>query len=165
MSQPLHIACRSIRARWLILMTLLLTLSGCASLQPGFEKPTVTVNRFQLAPDSGLLPRFEISLQVVNPNRTPLALAGVAYTVTLEGHRILTGVSNQLPVIEGYGQAEIQLLATTSLLDSLRLFSDLTQRHRDRLHYELSLKLDPGGLQPPLRVTDSGQISLSPAGR
>ena len=57
------------------------------------------------------MPRFEIGLHIINPNRQPLTLTGVAYTISIEGYRIMTGVSNTLPVIEAYGEGEVRLEA------------------------------------------------------
>jgi hypothetical protein len=37
--------------------------------------------------------------QISNPNRTKLRLQDIVYNIDLEGQRILSGVSNQLPAI------------------------------------------------------------------
>ena len=71
---------------------------GCASLQSGYETPVVTITSFDAIPTNGI-PQFKIGLHIVNPNRTPLDLKGVSYTIALEGHKIMTGVSNKLPHI------------------------------------------------------------------
>ncbi len=142
-------------------VAVLLTIGACATLRPDFEKPTVTVRSIRLLPDQGIAPRFEIGLHIVNPNRTPLNLRGIAYTLRLEGYTILSGAANDLPVIEGYGQDDVTLIAAASLLSSIRFFGDLIDRHREIIAYDLDIKLDIGGFAPRLHFTESGSFDLS----
>ena len=85
-----------------------LMLSACASWWHSYEAPQINVTSFALAPDSsGVAPRFLIGLQVINPNRSALPLAGMSYSVEVEGNRILSGAKPDLPRIEGYSSADI----------------------------------------------------------
>lgn len=143
-----------------LLLTLLLFLAGCGALRPGYETPTVTVSSFRSVPSEGAMPAFEIGLRVTNPNREPLELVGVAYTVSLEGRDIIKGVANELPVIEGYGQGDFTLTASANLLAGARLVTDLLKTEKDSFRYELEAKLDVGGLRPTIRVRDAGEIGL-----
>ena len=140
-----------------LLLTLLCT--GCAGLQPGYETPSVTVKSFRALPAAGTVPNFEIGLEVVNPNEEALELAGIAYTISLEGHEIIKGVGNELPVIEGYGTGTVTVTASASLFQGIRLFTDLVQSPKDSFEYSFEAKLDPGGFRPAVRVKDSGTIS------
>ena len=88
------------------------SLPGCASLQPNFETPGVTVTSFRILPSSGLAPEFEIGLRVTNPNAQALNLRGVAYTASLDGRELIEGVANDLPTIEAYGTGDVTLTAT-----------------------------------------------------
>lgn len=152
----------SSRTAALTLIAVLMTLTiGCAGLQPGYETPSVTISSFKALPGEGVAPRFEIGLHIVNPNRTELALKGVAYTVSLEGHKVLTGVANDLPVIEAYGEGNVLLMGTVSLFDSIAFFTDLARKgNPEELSYSLDAKLDPGTLSPVIRVNKEGKISL-----
>jgi LEA14-like dessication related protein len=140
-------------------LLMLLSLAGCASMQPGYETPTVTVKSFRALPATGTLPNFEIGLEVLNPNEEELKLAGISYTISLEGHEIIKGVGNDLPVIEGYGTGTVTLTASASLFAGIRLFTDLMQTPKDTFEYGFEAKLDPGGFRPAVRVKDSGTIS------
>ena len=135
-------------------------LQACGALRPGFETPTVTVNSFRALPSTGALPDFEIGLRVINPNRYALDLAGVSYTVSLNGHEVIQGVSSEMPVIDGYGQGDVVLRATPNLLAGVRLIAELASAATDSLDYELEAKLDLGGLYPSIRISDSGTVSL-----
>lgn len=142
------------------LIALAALLQACGSLRPGFETPTVTISSFRTVPSQGNLPTFEIGLRVINPNPDSLSLRGISYTVSLNERELIKGVSNELPVIDGYGEGEVVLTATPNLMQGIRFVTDLMNRPGDSVRYQLEAKLDVGSLWPPLRVTDRGTISL-----
>lgn len=147
-----------------LLLALLVGLTGCATLQPGYEQPTVTVNYFRALPSEGVAPRFEIGLRILNPNRTPLKLHGIAYNVRLEGHRLLAGVANELPEVAPYGTADVALVAGVDLLGGLGLVGDLLRSaQRESVAYRLEAKLDVGPLQPAIRIDHEGRLQLGPS--
>ncbi len=140
----------------------LLIASGCATLQPGYEKPVVSITSFKAIPTDNLIPQFEIGLRIVNPNRSPLELKGISYTIALEGHKIMTGVSNQLPRIEAYGEDNVVLKASIDLFSSIRFITDLMgNKKKDKISYSLKAKLDAGTLHPLIRITKKGEVSLT----
>ena len=144
----------------LLLVASAMLVQACAGLGPGYETPTVTVSSFKTIPSEGAMPAFAIGLRVINPNREPLKLVGVAYTVSLEGHEVIKGVGSDLPVIDAYGEGEFELTAAANLFAGIRLITDLMSRQRDSFNYELEAKLDIGAFRPAIRVRDSGQIDL-----
>ncbi len=145
------------------IIAILLALGGCASLSPNYEEPTVSVQSFKpiASEGGGGLPQFEIVLHVVNPNLDPLELAGVSYTISLDGNDVIKGVGNDLPVIEGYGDGTFTLTAGFDLMAGIRLFRSLTANEGEGLDYEFEAKLDPGAFRPKIRISDSGSFSLS----
>lgn len=152
---------RSVQLSFILLIALFL--QACATIKPpGFEDPAVTVTSVKILPTNELAPTFEIKLNVVNPNTIPLSLKGVSYSVSLEGHKILTGVSNQIPIIPAYGEGDITLRAKANVLNSLRLMTTLlsSSQPQNKLEYELKAKLDLGTLSPNIYVTDTGEIKL-----
>ncbi|WP_207063431.1 LEA type 2 family protein [Motiliproteus sp. SC1-56] len=150
------------RRRFWILWACLLVLHGCAGITPMMDPPQVSVIGLRALPGEGLAPRFEIALRISNPNSQALELEGLAYSITLAERKLLSGVSNELPRIEGYTTAEVKLEASVDLLQGVRLLSDLMAEPRDRFDYLLELRLDPGALSPDIRVTDRGSLSLRP---
>ena len=145
------------------IITATVLLAGCAGLRPDYETPTVTVKSVRAMPSEGVLPEFEIDLHVVNPNREALKLVGVSYTVSLEGHELIKGVGNDLPVIEGYGEGDITLNASADLFAGVGLVRELMSSQKDTLSYSFEAILDPGALRPSIRVKDSGEVSLAGA--
>ena len=141
-----------------------LLLGGCAGLAPGSEPPAVSVTSFALAPQStGTAPRFNIGIRVVNPNRNPLRLRGMTYSVAIEGNRILNGARPDLPTVAGYDSADFVIEASPDLLGGVRLLADLFSRQRSSLVYSFNARIDVGTLLP-LTVEESGQFGL-PAAR
>lgn len=145
-----------------VVLLMLVMLSGCVGMRPGFETPTVTVKSVRALPSEAALPDFEIVLHVLNPNNESLKLAGVSYTVSLAGHDVVKGVGNELPVIEGYGEGDLTLTASANLFAGIGLIRDLMHTTGDTIEYKFEAKLDPGPLSPSIRVQDTGQISLNP---
>ncbi|MGI9219547.1 MAG: LEA type 2 family protein [Woeseiaceae bacterium] len=143
-------------------VVVLTLLSACVGIRPGFETPTVTVKSLRALPSESALPDFEIVLNVLNPNNESLKLSGVSYTVSLAGHDVVKGVGNDLPVIEGYGEADLTLTASANLFAGIGLIRDLMSSPNDNIPYEFEAKLDPGPLSPSIRIKDKGEISLNP---
>lgn len=154
------------KAAWVLgCSAMILFISGCAQMQFNYETPTVSLRSFRILPSDGMGPRFEIGLHVVNPNRSSLNLEGISYTVIIEGHRILTGVANDLPVIDGYGEGDVLLNATADLFNSISLVTSMLKDRRESIAYELDAKLDVGGLRPNIHVEKRGQLLLPRAGQ
>lgn len=147
--------------RYLIILAAVSMVTGCATLHPDFETPTVAVSAIRALPSESIAPRFEIDLHIINPNRTALTLQGIAYSLKLDGHKLLTGVGNDLPTIDGYGEGDVTLIASTDLLSSIRFVADLMNAQSGAINYELEAKLDVGGFRPTIHVSEKGEINLS----
>lgn len=155
------------RLRSLTTLTVLLMasalLTGCANMGSGYEIPTVSVQSFRpIASDNGGgLPAFEIRLHVTNPNLEPLKLAGISYTISLDGQDLIKGVGNELPVIQGYGEGTFKVTAGFNVMAGIQLFRSLMEKDSDSFDYSFKAKLDPGAYKRKIRIADSGSISLS----
>lgn len=150
-------------ALFALIVVLAAGLSGCTGMGAGYEKPTVSVQSFRSLESGagGGMPRFEIVLHVINPNLEPLELAGIAYTISLDGHDVIKGVGNDLPVIEGYGEGTFTVTAGFDLVAGIRLFRSLMDKPGNSFDYSFEAKLDPGQFRRKIRIADSGSISLS----
>ena len=136
-------------------------LSGCAGMTNSqFEQPVVSLSSFRMLPQEMVSPKFEIGLHIINPNRESLSFEGIYYTVNIEGYDVLAGVSNNLPTVDPYGEADVLLEANVDLLKSIRLISSLMQQPRDRFKYSFNAKLDPGGLNPKITIQEDGEFNL-----
>ncbi len=135
-------------------------LGGCASLTTPMDPPNVSMDSFSSLPADGGGPRFLIKLRVQNPNEQKLDIAGVSYSIALMGKEVVTGVSKDIPVIDGYSEGIVSLEASLKLLQLLRLLGSLGQAEADELTYRFTAKIDFKGLIPTQRVEEEGLISL-----
>ena len=145
---------------WLIACCLLFV--SCASLDPDYDEPVVEITGLiPASSDNGLA--FQIKLRVINPNAKELAFNGIFYQLKFEGHNLLSGTAEDLPIIPGYGEADIILSAQPSLLGGLRLLTELASRsHQGALEYELDIKLDVRNHLTAYRIRRQG--TLDPGG-
>ena len=102
-------------------------LAGCATLNPDFDPPKVSVDSVRSLASQDVGPRFEIKLRVSNPNTQTLNIAGISYTIELLGKELVSGVTNDVPVIEGYSEEVVTLEAGINMFQVLRLLADLGQ--------------------------------------
>ena len=145
----------------ILIVLLALSLASCATLDPNYEQPTVTLSSFKALPAEGVVPAFEIGLRIINPNSQALDLEGIVYTVSLDGYELIKGVGKDFPVIDGYSEGEVKLTASANLLTGIRFIADVMKTPGDDLEYEFKAKLDLGGLYPSIRVTEKGNIQLN----
>ncbi|BBM03365.1 LEA type 2 family protein [Microbulbifer sp. GL-2] len=146
-----------------LLLLVAVVFSGCAALSPNFQKPEVEVVAVEPLPAStGNNLKFRIHLRVFNPNNSELGLSGLYYTLRLGGHKILTGTSNNLMPIAPYGQDDIAVDATASLVGSIFAAVDLINLNQSSIPYELEAKIGLSkSLLPSIKVNRSGVINLN----
>lgn len=143
---------------------ILTLLAACAGLGAEREPPRVNLQSFRMVPiESMAVPGFEVGLLVINPNAEPLRLQGMAYTIRLDGQRLIDGVRRDLPLIEGYSQAVVTLQSSVNMLGGIRLLSRLMQAPQSAWEYEFEAKLDPEGFRWPIRIRETGQVTLPTA--
>ena len=142
-------------------LALMVILSACATLDPDYEEPTVTLSSFKAIPSEGMIPSFEIGLRIINPNSQALNLDGIVYTVSLQGYELVKGVGKDFPVIEGYSTGDVKLTASANLLAGIRFVGDMMQSEGGPVEYEFKAKLDLGGFHPSIRVRETGEINLN----
>jgi hypothetical protein len=145
----------------LLLCCAFLLLQACASLDPDYEQPTVTLSSFRAMPSEGGMPTFEIGLHVLNPNSSAFHLEGIVYTVSIQGHDVVKGVGKDFPVLEGYSEQTVKLTATANLLAGIRLVMDLMNSPDKDLQYEFEAKLDTGGFGRSIRVRENGSFRMN----
>lgn len=150
--------------RFSLVAALTVLLGGCVGMGPGYDTPSVTLSSFKSLPSDSGLPAFEIGLRVINPNPEPLELRGVAYTISLDGHELIKGVGNELPIVDGYGEGEFKLTAAANLFGGIRLITDLMRNQRETFTYEFEAKLDIGAFRPAIRISESDEIALGSLG-
>ena len=137
-----------------------LLIQACASIDPDYEEPTVSLSSFRALPSEGGMPTFEIGLHILNPNSTSFSLEGVVYTVSIQGHDVVKGVGKDFPVLEGYSEQTIKLTAAANLFAGIRLVMELMNSPNESLEYEFEAKLDTGGFGRSIRVKEKGSFQM-----
>lgn len=138
-----------------------LMLLGCAATG-NFKDPQVSIKRIELAQGeqaSNIVPKFLITLDVVNPNESDLKLAGLTYQLTINGERVVTGADNKLPIIKAYGQSEVVLTAKPDIFSGMSLLKAIMTNRYRTLNYRVDITLDPGKLYPNINIEKAGTIS------
>jgi len=136
-------------------------LAGCASLAPELDPPKISVLSFKSLPSDGGAPQFEIKLRVLNPNKQTLDIAGISYSVAFIDKELITGVTNDVSPIAGYGEGVVTLNAELQLLELVRLVTSLGSTGSKPLAYRFSAKIDFNGFIPTQRIEETGEIKLN----
>ena len=155
----LDMTCAYERLRCLLYGVLLL-LAACVSLPSDFKEPSVSLVSITPQITNIFSPEFDVVLHVTNPNRKALDIAGLSYTIHLQGNKLIEGVANELPVVAAYGEADISLHARADLMGGISLLGDLLNQPSNQVEFELNAEIDLGTLYPMVRVQRSGVISL-----
>ena len=134
-------------------------LSSCAIVTPQLEQPTVKLNSLALAEGNGFSQTFNVGLLLTNPNGVDLNVTGMSYSVSLNGEKIITGVSSDIPGLKAYADTPVMLSATADIFSAARLVKSLASV-QDNINYELTAKLELGGWRLPIIIKRSGVVEL-----
>jgi len=130
-----------------------------------FDPPVVSMESFRLIPGESSVPRFEIKLRVTNPNTQSLDIAGISYSIEVLDKKLLSGVTNSVPVIEGYSETQVLLEADLQWLQLVGLVAGMAQEDLKSLDYRFSAKIDFNGFWPTQRIQESGTFDLTQGSR
>jgi LEA14-like dessication related protein len=125
---------------------LLMTAGGCASVS-SLETPELQLTSFRVLEheQDSLEQRFAVGLRVINPNNRDIEIEGLDFSLDLNGRRLARGVSDRGFLLPRLGDAETEVVVTTSLLDVLRQAVQLGSQD-EALEYRLRGRLHLGGL-------------------
>ena len=135
----------------------LTALGGCAGLQLGMQKPEVTVANIRLLDGNLLEQRFLLTLRVMNPNTSEIAIEGLTFKVDLNGQPFAKGVGNQPVVVPRLGEAMVEVTATTGLGGLLRQLKAF--KGREKVDYRISGRLVTGNFGG-IDFDQTGEVEL-----
>lgn len=143
------------------LAVLLLVLSGCATLNPDFEQPTVELVSFKALPASGFEQNFEIGLKLTNPNNFELPFNGISCELSVAGETLARGVTADIPTAVAYGESRFVVPVSTSLIGGFKVIKALMDNKGQGISYQLKAKLDIDiPFTPKLTIVQDGLIPL-----
>lgn len=145
--------------RWSIYLIVIL-LSGCATLSQDFDKPKVDLVGLEPGLTDGMEQNFQVNLRITNPNSEPFTLKGVYFEISVEGHELVTGVSNHSVEVPAFGESQLSLSSSASLMGTLGLMKTLmTNPPSDGLGYSLYTKLSIAGQPLAIKLREEGKLS------
>ena len=154
------------------ILSMPILLTGCATLGPGVEKPTVSVSDLRLQEVKALEAIFMLELRIVNPNDFPLDIRGLNCDLKLDGNHFATGISDARQEVPAFGTATIPVTLYASMFDMVNSVIQVLQgvdQHNGPvkpLHYELAGKVRLGGKTAgTLPFQSRGELDLGGRGR
>lgn len=140
---------------------LVVSLTSCALMNPNIEPPKVTLESLQMLPPTGMTQRFNIGLRMANPNDRPLKIDGIAYTLALNGYKLVDGVGNDIPEVAPFSEVSFNVQASTNVFEAVRFVNNfLGAQGAEQLDYRLKADLAVSGLPRRLSVEESGKVPL-----
>lgn len=137
----------------------LLLMSGCANLID-FEEPNVELVGIEALPSEGMEPRFQVTLRIVNPNKSAMTIDGVYYQLSLRDKDFMTGATSTSTTVPGYGENTLKLQASIGVMKMLSLMGDFIRNpDNPKLDYQFKAKINVRELMVPLHITKQGDIS------
>jgi LEA14-like dessication related protein len=134
-----------------VLLSIPLLLSGCATMGPSVEKPTVSVTDLRIQEVKALEAIFMLELRVMNPNDFPLDIQGINCDLKLDDKRFATGISDVRQEVPAFGTATVPVTVYASMFDMvgsvIQMLQDVDQQRGPGkpLYYELAGKVRIGG--------------------
>jgi len=139
--------------------SILASVAACSPLPDKVTPPTVAL--VSLRPvELGLFEqRFQLGLRVENPNAVDIPIAGLRYTLHLNGVELAHGTTQETLVLPAHGEKRFTVPLNASLAQLWQQFKALQQGH---LAYRLVGDLSIQNHSKTLPFDYSGQIDFKP---
>jgi LEA14-like dessication related protein len=104
------------RFRTIVLSTVALLATGCASTGAIVERPGVTLSNVAVTEVDLGGQTFVLDFDVVNPNPFPLPIRSIAYGVELEGLRLASGETQSAFTVPAGGESHFEITVDVDLM-------------------------------------------------
>lgn len=128
------------------IVVLALWLTACAGVFGLAHKPEVSVAGLNLLQFGVFEQRFALRLRVQNPNDVELPIRGLSFDIQLNGQPFVRGVSDKTLTVPRYGEAVLDVAATSTLGNAVRQLRELQKAGQERIDYRLIGHLQLQGL-------------------
>lgn len=128
----------------------ILLLSACTGLLGLAQKPEISLAGLSVLQVGVFEQRFALKLRIQNPNDVELPINGLSFDIQLNGQPFAHGLSDKAVIVPRYGEALLDVAATSTLGSALKQLRELQKSGRDRIGYRLAgrLQLQGMGSQP-----------------
>jgi LEA14-like dessication related protein len=124
-------------------IAMIVFLAGCAAIVT--RLPEVSLAGIELRDVSLFEQRFRLKLRLTNPGEREFVINGINCEIELNGHAFARGVADQRVVVPRYGEALLNIDATSALSGVLQQLNELN-RGRERIDYRIHGQISAGGL-------------------
>jgi LEA14-like dessication related protein len=124
-------------------MAMALFLAGCAGVTT--RPPDVSLAGIELRDVSLFEQKFRLKLRLTNPGEREFVINGISCEIELNGHAFARGVADRTVMVPRYGEAVLDLDATSALSGVLQQLHELS-RGRERIDYRIHGHISLGGL-------------------
>lgn len=121
-------------------------LSACAGLGGFSQKPEVSVAGLNLVQLGLFEQRFLLKLRIQNPNDVELPINGLNFEIELNGQAFIKGLSDKAVSVPRFGEAVLEVMATSTLGSTLKQLRDLQKGGRERVDYRIVGRINVSGL-------------------
>jgi LEA14-like dessication related protein len=144
----------------------LMLFTGCAALNPNLKEPDVKLAGLRLLPQQSLLQRhIAIDLAIFNPNKQDLSVRSISYNVDIEKVKLLTGASDQVPVLKSMQETPVTLQVSIDILQALGLIEHFSRNGiGDKVNYNFGAVIDFSAWLPSMHVDRKGALPLKGLG-
>ncbi len=120
-------------------------LSGCASFRG--EVPRLNIVNLKVVEATPLEQRYQVRLRVQNPNSKGLTLDGLNFDLYLNDKHFVSGMTGQKVKVSRYGDAVLDVMATSTVFGFYRQLMALAQGQGKELSYKIKGKMSLEGYQ------------------
>ena len=133
------------------LLALVVLLGACAGLSRYPERPRVSLVSIQPKEVALLEQRYALQIRILNPNEAAIPVAGMSYSLELNGREFAYGVSRQAVTIPAFGEALLDVDVVSNLLNVLQQMQEMSETRQENLRYRLAgkISLSNGSLSLP----------------
>ena len=152
--------------RYWMVLSMLALLGACASVIGPVEEPRISITSIRLLPPAGTEQRIEVGLKIMNPNAFDLKAKGIVVNAGFNDVPVLSGAVAEPPVVPAYGEQEVSMTLSASLMNGIRLVRSIMKHPEDPVNYTLDARIDLKlPLARTLRIRKQGEITAqAPAG-
>jgi LEA14-like dessication related protein len=128
--------------RAVVLFSILLAMvTGCSSLVPKFEKPSLSIVNVEMLKSDMFEQKLKVRMHVLNPNDRSLPVKGLSYALEVAGEPFAQGISGGSFVVPALGEAEFDMNVTANMAGALMKLLSRSGGLGDQVDYRMKGKI------------------------
>jgi LEA14-like dessication related protein len=143
------------------LLAVVVLLTACAGLSHYRERPRVSLVSIQPKEVALLEQRYALQLRILNPNEAAIPVAGMSYSLELNGREFAYGVSRQAVTIPAFGEALLDVDVVSNLLNVMQQMQEMSEARQENLRYRLAGKISLSNGVLSLPFDYQGELSYA----